>query len=176
MHHVVKYEDENMNGTGESRNLSIEPATHEHVCDILEIWKELMDFHKALDPLFSRSSSGHIHMGTYIHDLIDQEDTQVYVAIQEGTVVGYAISQIRQRPPVFEESTYGIISDLAVTASCRRKGIGGALVDAMFEWFRRQGVERIELQVASRNEVAYSFWKKHGFADFKHILYTIKST
>jgi ribosomal protein S18 acetylase RimI-like enzyme len=164
-----------MNGTEEADlNISIAPATHEQVPGIIEIWKELMDFHKAINPLFSRSSDGHTHMGTHIHDLIDQDDNEVYVAVDREKVVGYAIFYIRQRPPVFEESPYGIISDLAVTAPYRRRGIGGTLVTAMFEWFESRGIERIELQVASRNEVAYSFWRKHGFTDYKHVLYTIK--
>jgi ribosomal protein S18 acetylase RimI-like enzyme len=151
-------------------SVSIEPATHQQVPPLIEIWKELMDFHKAIDPLFSRSTDGHTHMERRVHELIDKKDARVLVAIAGKKIVGYAIFYIQQRAPVFEEEIFGLISDLAVTAAYRRRGIGGKMVQSMVKWFDSWGIERVELQVASYNEAAYSFWKKYGFEDYKHVL------
>jgi ribosomal protein S18 acetylase RimI-like enzyme len=93
------------------------------------------------------------------------------VAIDGKKIVGYAIFYIHQRAPVFEEESFGMISDLVVTAAYRRKGIGGKMVKAMVDWFDSRGIERIELMVASHNKIAYSFWNKYGFDDYKHVLH-----
>ena len=153
-----------------STTLEIVPADTTHIREILEVWKEFMDFHKDIDPVFARSKDGHITMGEHLHDLIQSEEAQVLVALDKGHVVAYSIAEIHNRPPVFQYRAYGAISDLAVKSDYRRRGIGEKLLHTMFAWFESHSMDRIELRVASKNEVGYSFWKKHGFQDYMHTL------
>jgi ribosomal protein S18 acetylase RimI-like enzyme len=146
-------------------------AKNSDVPEIAEIWKEFMDFHKDIDPYFTRSEDGHSNFGKYVEDLIKAEDSQVLVALEQGRVVAYSIAQIAKPPPVFEHQTYGFISDVAVKSNYRRKGIGERLLVKIYEWFESNKISRIELRVAAKNEIGYSFWKKHGFRDFVHVLY-----
>jgi ribosomal protein S18 acetylase RimI-like enzyme len=103
--------------------------------------------------------------------LIKKETTQVLVALHRDRVVAYSIAETHQRPPLFEQNECGLISDLAVKSSYRRKGIGEKLLQEMLKWFAARGLRRIELRVLSANEVGYNFWKKQGFRDYMHILY-----
>ena len=41
--------------------------------------------------------------------------------------------------------------------------MGTALVSGAFEWFRRNGVRTVQLQVRARNTVGARFWKRLGF-------------
>jgi len=41
----------------------------------------------------------------------------------------------------------------------------------IFEWFESRNMDRIELRVLAKNQIGYSFWKKHGFKDYMHVLY-----
>ena len=73
-----------------------------------------------------------------------------------------------------ERETYGFIDTMAITSDYRRQGIGEQMLDRIFEWFDSQDIDRIELSVSARNQVGYSFWRKHGFHDFMHRLYLDK--
>ena len=149
--------------------MNVIPATEKHVPDIVELWKEFMDFHKSLDPFYTRTDDAPFERR--VRDLISSEDAQVLVALDNDTVVGYSISQINSYPPVFKESTYGYISDVAVRSKSRRKGIGEQMLAKIYEWFDSRDIHRIELRVVANNAIAYSFWKKQGFKAYVHVLY-----
>ena len=151
--------------------MEITEATDNHIPEILEIWKELMDFHKDIDPRFARSENGHLSFDKHLRDVIGSEDTQVLVALDKSHVVGYSIAEMGKYPPVFERQTYGLISDMAVKSNYRRQGIGEQMLAKIYKWFESRNIDRIELSVAARNQVGYSFWKKHGFQDYMHRLY-----
>lgn len=130
-----------------------------------------MDYHKNLDSLFTRRENGHLHFEKYIRELIKSNDAQVLVALDKEDVVGYSISLLQFYPPVFKREIYGLINDLAIKETHRRRGFGEQMLFKMFEWFKFHGVDRIELRVSVRNEIGYSFWKKHGFKDYQHVLF-----
>lgn len=151
--------------------MDIIEATDSHVPGIVEVWKELMDFHRNIDPFFTRNENAHIYFKTYVAEHIQSDDAYVLVCVDNGEVVGFAISFIHAYPPIFLEKTCGFISDIAVTSGYRRKGIGSALLEKIFTWFASRGITRVELRVASQNQIGYAFWKKHGFTDYMHVLY-----
>ena len=142
-----------------------------HVSEIVEIWKEFMDFHRKRDPFFTRRDEGHHDFQKYVKESIESRDFQALVALDGKKVVAYSLSRIAHYPPVFEHRTYGFISDIAVKRQYRRQGIGKSLLSKIKKWFSQQGITRIEVRVSSRNEVACSFWTKHGFKEYIHIMY-----
>ena len=154
--------------------IEIVPATPAHVPEIVELWIELTDFHKEISPYFARSEDAATHFEDHINEWISKGDTQVLVALYNNIVVAYSIAEVLNRPPLFKERTFGFISDLAVKSEYRRKGIGGKMLEKMFEWFKSHNLQRIHLQVVPQNEVACSFWKKHGFCEHMHTLYIIR--
>ncbi|MFB0563558.1 MAG: GNAT family N-acetyltransferase [Candidatus Lokiarchaeia archaeon] len=154
--------------------MEIVRATFSHVSGIVELWKELMDFHKNIDSFFSRREDGHINFEKYVKELIESDDSLVLAALDEGHVVAYSISQISEYPPVFQIEKYGHIWDMAVKSDYRRKGIGGRMLAKILEWFEQRKINRIELRVVPKNQIGYSFWKKQGFKDYLHVLYRNK--
>ena len=154
--------------------MEITIAENSHVPGIVEVWKEFMDFHKEIDPYNARSEDGHIHMEKYLRDSMNSQDAIVLVALDNGHVVGYSISGISKRHPVFQQDTQGVIYDIAVISDYRRRGIGGEMLARIRQWFDSRNIDRIELGVAAKNQIGYSFWKKHGFQDYMHRLYLEK--
>jgi ribosomal protein S18 acetylase RimI-like enzyme len=150
--------------------MEIVRATYSHVPEIVDLWKEFMDYGRSVDPLFNRREDGHLNL-KYLKDLIKSDNSLVLVALDKGHVEAYSISQIAEFPPVFQREKYGFISDMAVKSSHRRKGIGSKMLAKIFEWFESRNMDRIELRVLAKNQIGYSFWKKHGFKDYMHILY-----
>ncbi|MGB2698537.1 MAG: GNAT family N-acetyltransferase [Candidatus Zixiibacteriota bacterium] len=151
--------------------MKISLATDAHIPEIIELWKEFIDFHKNIDPHFTRSPDGHLHFEKLVKDLIKAEDSLVLVAIEKGQIVAYSISKIGEYPPVFGHLRYGNITDLAVKTDYQRKGIGGKMLRRIFKWFESHNINRIELRVASGNQIGDSFWRKHGFKEFISLMY-----
>jgi ribosomal protein S18 acetylase RimI-like enzyme len=146
-------------------------ARDAHISGIVEIWKEFMDFHKNIEPHFSRRKDGHLNFQKFVRKLLKSRNSQVLVALDDSNVIAYSIARIAKYPPVFKDKTYGAIFDLAVKSNCRRKGIGKRMLGEILEWFKSKKMLRIELSVVSKNKIGYSFWKKHGFQDYMHKLY-----
>ena len=151
--------------------MEITLATESHVPGIVEVWQEFMNFHKELDPRFLMRKDAPPNWEKHLRELMKSGDNQVLVAMDNDHVIGYSISQINRYAPLWERETYGSISDMALKANYRRKGIGEQMLDKIYEWFDARNIKIIELSVAARNQVGYSFWRKHGFQDYMHCLY-----
>ncbi|OFW57369.1 MAG: hypothetical protein A2W01_06945 [Candidatus Solincola sediminis] len=158
-------------GTSEVMVLKVIPAEESHIPQVIELWKELMDFHRGLDGFYSRKKDGEISFRNYMEKCIMASDCLALVAIESDEVAGYSISTMSKHPPVLEIESYGLISDMAVKAEHRRQGIGSAMLMETLDWFASSGVDRIELHAAATNPIGNSFWIKHGFKDYEHILY-----
>ncbi len=57
----------------------------------------------------------------------------------------------------------GYLSHLAVDEACRRRGIGGALVEAAAEAIRREGLIGCNLFIWKSNAPGRAFWESHGW-------------
>jgi GNAT superfamily N-acetyltransferase len=149
--------------------INIRPAKQADVPRILALWKELMDFHSARDGHFVRAEDGHERYGEFISECIAATDACVWVAEQKraGEVIAHCLAMIAEYPPVFVHRRYGMIYDLAVTASHRRQGVGQMLVDKVAAWFAERDIHRIEVQFTTTNEVSNAFWvETAGFQPF----------
>jgi ribosomal protein S18 acetylase RimI-like enzyme len=149
-------------------------ATELHVPEIVDVWKEFMDFLQETHPFFIRSEDGHLKFGEHLKEWIKSDDYQVLVALDSGKVVAYSIAKICKLPPLFEHVTYGFIADLAVKSEFHRKGIGEQILEKILGWFKHHQIDRIELMVLAKNEIGLSFWKKHEFEVFAHRMFLTK--
>ncbi len=146
--------------------MKIRQATHSDVPRVIELWKEMMDLHRALDPVFTRREDGHVAFGAFLRDNIESDEAAVFVAEDGGQVMGYIMSRIQQSPPVLVRERSVDIFDISVDATCRRQGAGRQLVEAIREWARSQGVDRIELRAATANAISVPFWREMGFREY----------
>ena len=141
-------------------------ATLDDIPAIIELWKEMMDFHKKRDPFFTRAVDGEQAFGQYLEKNINSETACVYVAIIGGTIVGYCQGTLEKHPPVLNVTDYGQVLDFAVTADYRRSGVGERLCNALQGWFVLKGVHRLEVRHSEFNEAASRFWEKMGYKPF----------
>lgn len=152
----------------------IRKAGSEDLDAIGTLWQELMDFHRERDPHFVTASDGQAQFKEFIAGHIAADTSCVLIAESDGDLAGYCLATMAKYPPVFESRDYGAVFDLAVTARCRRTGIGEKMYRAAEAWFAEHGVHRIEIRVMVANEISTAFWKKMGFQPyistvFKHI-------
>jgi len=81
-----------------------------------------------------------------------------FVAVSDGLDVG----MVRCARDGNSTETGWLIS-MWVAPEVRRKGIGGALVDAAIDWARSRGVSRLLLDVADHNAPAIALYARRGF-------------
>ena len=151
--------------------IEIVPAEDSHIPAILTIWEEFMDFHKDIDVRFPMKDDAVSIFNDHLKTKMDRKDSLVLTAIDNGTPIGFAIADISSYPPIFQQKTCGIIDTMVVSTNYRKKRIGEKILSSIYEWFDSFNIDRIELSVASLNQVGYSFWRKHGFKDYVHRLY-----
>lgn len=152
--------------------IEIVKADESHISDIGKLWLEFIRFHQDIDPIFTPvddAVSGFEE--EQVRRLMKTEDGLVLVALDKGQVVGYSLSEIQEPPKGIKREKYGYISHMAVTASYRRRGTGEKILDKIMKWFYSKNVDRVELDITTKNQVASSFWKKHGFTDYMRKLY-----
>ena len=77
------------------------------------------------------------------------------VAVQDEEVVGFAGLQ-----QVLDE---GYITNIAVAESCRRQGLGRAMLSALVDHCRENGAAFLTLEVRQSNAAAISLYESMGF-------------
>jgi ribosomal protein S18 acetylase RimI-like enzyme len=144
----------------------IRKASTYDVPQIVELWKELMDFHKERDRIFSRSVTGHVAFADFVTGHISNETSCVFVAEAGRNLVGYCLAFIEKYPPVLKMTEYGLVQDLGVTKKYQRRAIGKRLLKKAQNWFSEKGVRRIEARVAEFNKASTESWAKMGFTPY----------
>ncbi len=89
-------------------------------------------------------------------DWLDTFAAETLVAERGGAIVGYVLGA--------PFGTMGHVSQLVVTPSCRREGLGRQLMFAMAERFRAMGCDAWQLNVKRENTAAYATYRALGFS------------
>lgn len=94
---------------------------------------------------------------------LKDNDVVIYVAEQDGEVIGYVYAGIE--PISWKElrDECGFIHDVVVDERGRRTGTATALIDKAVEWLRERGMPRVMLWTAEKNAGAQQLFSKLGF-------------
>ena len=153
-------------------DLTVKKAVQSDVSGILKVWKELMIHHEDLDPdSFGMCDCAPGIYADFLSRILDDREYYVPVAILEGGIAGYSVAHITHHPPLFKLMPRGEIVDIAVLEQHRRKGIGAVILSGMVEWFHRENIFRIEMNVAEDNSIGRAFWESAGFRPFLRKMY-----
>lgn len=79
-----------------------------------------------------------------------------------ATVSGCDVGLVRGAPHDRFSDT-GYLISMWVAPEARRRGVGSALVDAVVDWARTQGLRRLLLDVAETNGPATALYTRKGF-------------
>lgn len=152
-------------------HITIRCAKPEDEDAVLQLWQEMMDYHARLDSRFQPAPDGKEHFQAALREWMADETRRVLVAVSNGEVVGYIIGRLAENPPVFAMRYFGYITDICVAPQWRHKGVGRKLFAALQGWFRQQGLNVVQLNVAALNPTSQAFWRAMGFQDFLHQLW-----
>lgn len=102
----------------------------------------------------------------FFERLLLGEDSTVLVAAAGELLVGVATVLLRTAPDfaVFVNQRWGVLDNIAVLESWRRRGVGTALTRAGERWAQGRGAKWIELGVYEFNADARAFYRALGYA------------
>ncbi|MEE8550601.1 MAG: ribosomal protein S18-alanine N-acetyltransferase [Gemmatimonadota bacterium] len=88
-------------------------------------------------------------------NLLGRSDADLWVAIIEGSVLGYAV--------VWYGGGDAELGNLAVAPVWRRQGLGRLLLDRVLKCARDRGSRRLFLEVRTSNRAAQALYAQRGF-------------
>jgi ribosomal protein S18 acetylase RimI-like enzyme len=100
---------------------------------------------------------------SFIGAQLDDPDSTVLVAEDDGEVIGYAYAVVAGYDYMALRGPAGILHDLIVDPRYRGRRAGRLLVDAILADLGSRGVPRVVLSAAERNEPAQRFFASLGF-------------
>jgi len=95
---------------------------------------------------------------------LDDSREVVFVAELGGKVAGYVHAEVYTL--LYYDSMVNILG-LAVSSSCRRKGVGRALMNRVEAWAGKKGIREIRLNSGGTRKEAHEFYRAIGFDDEK---------
>ena len=103
-------------------------------------------------------------------NLIDKDNNQLFIAVYNNEIVGYAYVKIitsSDSPEIYTEAS---ISGIYIKENYRRQGIATKLINEAKKWCINKGVSYLKLNVLEGNRTALNLYKKLGFNDFSRVL------
>ncbi len=133
---------------------------------------ELQNFERVLDPRLPEGSS--IADG-YIKQMFRESKRyagKIFVADDDGAVVGYASVWARARAEdLWEEpQEYALVPELVVLSSHRNRGIGRLLLSTSAAYARSHGCECLRISTLAANDAARALYASQGFKDHEIVL------
>jgi GNAT superfamily N-acetyltransferase len=130
-----------------------------------ELGAALMRTHFAFDPQRFLAAGDHAERGyaSFLKSQLDDDDVVVFVAEEDGHVVGYVYAGLEPMSWKELRGPAGFIHDVLVEDESRSAGAGTALIDAAIGWLRDRGAPRVVLWTADRNAAAQRLFARLGF-------------
>ncbi|MCE4044037.1 MULTISPECIES: GNAT family N-acetyltransferase [Lysinibacillus] len=101
---------------------------------------------------------------SYFKDLLEDQNSHIFIAKNDELVVGFAIISIEHSPSFqsLVRRKYGYIHDFGVRKALQKQGVGGLLFTGCKEWAKARGATSIELNVWEFNANAIAFYEHLG--------------
>lgn len=148
------------------RRPAVREATLRDIEAMAPLFEEVDAVHLDHHPERFRSPGWPPRSREYLEQVMSSEHSTFLVVEFERRLVGLVNVAVYEAPkvPVFQPRVNGVVSDLIVTGSFRRRGIGRLLLEEAEVWVRRRGATSIELVVYEFNDGARRFYESLGYA------------
>ena len=143
----------------------IRRATPADVDSLGRLGALLMRQHHAFDParFMAPGSDPESGYGWFLGSQLEEPEAVLFVAEQDGRVVGYVYATVEPRSWQELREQSGFIHDLLVDERARGGGIGTRLLEAALAWLRERGQSQVVLWSAAPNTAAQRLFERCGF-------------
>lgn len=143
--------------------MTIIPANESHIPGMISLLRQVGQVHRDIRPDLFREGVQKYNEAD-LSKLLTDESCPIFIAEEEGTVLGYCFCQWRvySGNPVLTDRKELYIDDLCVEESCRGQGVASRLYRHVTAWAREQGCAFITLNVWCGNAGAQRFYEHMG--------------
>lgn len=145
-------------------NMKIRVATSEDIPQMVNLWYELMNYHREHHFAFVAKENNEELLSKDFQERIENPKCCFFLAILNDQVAGFISCSIRIVQNVMVYNKRGYVAETVVGQEFRGKGVGALLFNRAQDWFLEKGADHIELQVSLKNDGAFNFWKSKGFS------------
>ncbi len=96
----------------------------------------------------------------HLHTLLDDNRSYLLAAIDENSVIGYALAY--RFPSLYSSNYLAYLYDIEVSETYRRKGIGRLLIEKMLEHLRLDNVKELWLGTGIDNQEGQGLFSATG--------------
>ncbi len=141
-------------------SIQIRTATSADLSVLLDFEQKIIAAERPMDPtLIQDAPISYYPLAEYLND----QRTEVLVALDNDHIVGSVYGQIRPRKDFFQTSHLGYIGFMYVRHSHRGQGVSQLLIEAISAWFHQNKISEIILHVYAKNPRAIRAYEKAGF-------------
>jgi diamine N-acetyltransferase len=143
----------------------VRPGTPGDYAEMCALLAEVDELHRLNLPWMFQKPTVEPRSKDFFERLLASEDSAVLVADAGHRLVGVATALMRTSPDfaVFINQRWGVLDNIAVSKSWRRRGVGAALIADAERRLRALGAVWIELGVYEFNDDARSFYRALGY-------------
>ena len=144
-------------------SIEIRRAEKKDIARISELLSQVLEIHAVLRPdIFISGTTKYTK--EELCGIILNDEAPVFVADDDGNVVGYAFCVMKRQPfsTNMKDFKSVYIDDLCVDKNCRGKHIGSQLFDYVMDFAKKSGCYDVTLNVWEGNDSARSFYEKKG--------------
>ena len=144
----------------------IREANTEDILSIVDLWKEMMNFHIQKSSIYEIKPDARQIYEFYLKNILKSQESIVLVYEIKNKIVGYLMAEESQLPHVYKEDKIGTIVEICITEKHRNKGIGEELVTQIEKWFISKDIYTIECVISDFNEISKGFWFKNKYKPY----------
>jgi len=140
--------------------VKIRKATLDDLPILEEFLQQLIAVERPMDPSLEQEKFIKYYE---LESFIDSTTAELFVATVNDEIVGSGYGDIRQNKGHFAYRDYGYVGFMFVSEAFRGQGIGGQVLETIFDWFRSRGIKETRLTVYEENPSAIRAYEKIGY-------------
>ena len=157
------FDRQDRKGARDMGNVQIRGWRRHDVGHVVDLWLELARYINPMDGFYQITPNARDKYAGYLDRLFQDRNYAVFVADEGDKLIGFAMGRINRTPAVVLPETVGYIENIFIRDGKRGCGIGTALCERLFVWFRERQITHVELFYQMANSGAEAFWRKMGF-------------
>ena len=138
------------------------PASDEELAKAANFLVRFYRVNEEFDPLYTMVDEAEPVAREMIQRYAEDENSILLVAVSGKRIVGLIHGEVRHNP-ILRASPLGVLMELYVHPSYRRRGVARRLIEEAAKRLREKGAKAIAAEFPHLNEIAVSFYRDLGF-------------
>jgi GNAT superfamily N-acetyltransferase len=151
----------------------IRRAKVEDIKSMTELWWEMHAFNAGYDDRYYETKPKEECMEykeKFFKEIIDKPNHVIWVAEDEGKIVGYTYVEIIERPPIYVYRNFAKIQEASITERYRGRGVFRQFFDIVRKYLVDKGIKMSELEIDLDNPAQMAYWKIKFYKRLIHMV------